>query len=125
MVLTIPPGLYFVGDPCYAFAGESWSVMCSKMEAKGWPQCGKYHVDGRTVVVIMTTHGDGIYEDESGNEYSVDSGTLGAVQLQSPVTRATMRHLRQCGRVVRFDAPETCYRRSGVITIGCYSIDTN
>jgi hypothetical protein len=125
MVLTIPPGLYFVGDPCYAFADDGWGAVCAKMESRGWPQCGKYSIGGSTVVVMMTTHGDGIYEDDAGNEYSVDSGTLGAVQLHLPVPRATMRHLRQCGTVVRFDESETCYRRAGIITVGGYSIDTN
>jgi hypothetical protein len=125
MALTLPAGLYFVGDPCYAFAGGGWDAVCGTLASMGWPQCCTCTVNGRAVAVLMTTHGDGTYEDGDGNKYTVDSGSLGAVQIVSPLTRGALRHLRQRGTVTRFEEAFTCARRNGVIAIGGVEINTN
>jgi len=123
--LDMTPGLYFLGDPCYAFSSAAWDALCDKMEAARWPRTAAYSADGECLVVMTTLHGDGTYLDEDGNEYSVDSGLLGAVKLLAPVPRATARMLRACGRVVRFDEPFSCSSRSGLLDFGGHVIDTN
>lgn len=69
---TMPPGHYWVGDLCYVLH-YAWTEVC---------ECGDgVHTlaDGRRIATFATVHGDGIYDDDDGNGYGVDSGTLGCI----------------------------------------------
>ena len=69
---TMPAGRYWVGDLCYVLDAEDWSHLpCGD---------GLYELaDGRTIAKFSTVHGDGTYGDDIGNEYAVDSGTIGCI----------------------------------------------
>lgn len=69
---TMPAGRYWVGDLCYVLDGEDWSHIHG---GDGLYELG----DGRHVASFSTIHGDGAYSDQLGNEYAVDSGTLGCI----------------------------------------------
>ena len=120
MPLLMPAGTYFVGDPCYAFERDQrgWEKLCDKMNARGWPSGARYTVRGRKVVVMMTP-GDGIYLDDCGDEYPVDSGCLGVVELPSEDWRPRERDM---GRVVTFDAPFECSYNKGMLDFGGITI---
>ena len=68
----MPAGRYWVGDLCYVLH-DAWSEVC---------RCGDgVHTlaDGRRIAKFATIHGDGLYDDDDGNGYGVDSGTLGCI----------------------------------------------
>lgn len=69
---TMPAGRYWVGDLCYVL-DDVWDEV--------WRLCDGVHTlaDGRRVAIFSTVHGDGIYDDDDGNEYAVDSGSLGCI----------------------------------------------
>lgn len=68
----MPAGRYWVGDLCYVLH-DAWDDVCQLGE-------GVHTLtDGRCVAMFATLHGDGIYDDDHGNCYGVDSGTLGCI----------------------------------------------
>jgi hypothetical protein len=69
---TMPAGRYWVGDLCYVLH-DAWS--------EAWQYGDGVHTlpDGRRIAKFSTLHGDGIYDDDQGNEYGVDSGSLGCI----------------------------------------------
>lgn len=78
---TMPAGRYWVGDLCYVLDAEDWSQLPH-------PGDGLFELpDGRTVAKFSTVHGDGTYGDDFGNEYAVDSGTIGCI-LSGDIRRA-------------------------------------
>ncbi len=68
---TMPAGRYWVGDLC-SVLGDVWDDVPFDDGVHTLP-------DGRRVAKFSTIHGDGIYDDDRGNEYSVDSGSLGCI----------------------------------------------
>lgn len=95
---TLPAGEYYIGDPCYA--------ICS---------VGLMWVHG-------TLYGDGVYVDEKGYVYCVDSGQLGAILFKN--TGKPRKELSDLGRIVKFDAPFVCSYKKGVFSFGHITIDT-
>ena len=73
---TMPAGRYWVGDLCYVLH-DAWSAALSEL----WRSGDGVHTlpDGRRLAMFTTVHGDGIYDDDDGNGYAVDSGTLGCI----------------------------------------------
>ena len=73
-------GKYYVGDLCYVMSDDEWSEVCS-ITIKG-NQCieGEFEFkDGRKFAMYSTAWGDGEYQDQYGNCYGVDSGTIGCI----------------------------------------------
>lgn len=79
--VTIPAGSYYLGDPCYVVNEEEWSPTVNQMfDEKGRCVEGKIiPVSNGIVMSFSTKHGDGSFVDNMGNEYPVDSGTIGLV----------------------------------------------
>jgi hypothetical protein len=78
--LPMVRGEYYVGDLCYVLGTDAWKELCDLT----YPKENKCGIDGqftlgngRTVVIFHLPNGDGVYRDEQGRTYSVDSGTLG------------------------------------------------
>lgn len=76
---TLPPGKYFIGDPCYVFDNPSWDLL---QELDGFLDGEIVTLQDRQLWAHSTAHGDGTYPDQNGSEYSVDSGMLGAVPIE-------------------------------------------
>lgn len=77
----LPTGTYYIGDLCYVLSDEDWEQLHSLM-FPGGHECitGKHTLsDGRQLLIMSTLEGDGVYFDTAGRNYSVDSGTIGAM----------------------------------------------
>ena len=63
-------GKYYVGDLCNALVDNEREELGEKT--------GEFTLsNGRTGVTFKLPHGDGIYPDENGRNYYIDSGTMG------------------------------------------------
>ena len=91
---------YYVGDLCYVLTREEWDRVgyaidfgvdqntyneedgydcegCLDPELFDWDNLGAE----RPFYIFSTAFGDGQYNDQEGNPYSVDSGTIGAIRV--------------------------------------------
>ncbi len=76
---------YFIGDLCYVL-GDEWSDVCDVTLAPTVDPEEDFFFelkDGRTFHMIGTAYGDGVYYDQKGNSYPVDSGTIGAIKVEN------------------------------------------
>jgi hypothetical protein len=125
--VSLPPGQYYVGDPCYVFANADWAALLSetRLGTDALGGGGRVPFRGRELFAGSTEHGDGVYEGSDRFDYGVDSGLLGAV----PVELASESAGLQYGTVV--DAAEglVCSCRDGVFKFegayGALLIDTS
>lgn len=122
--MTLPAGTYWIGDLCYIL-DDLWDEICnmySKHESETGTFGGEFTLsDGRRFAMYGTRFGDGTYNDQSGHDYGVDSGTLGCfpVSADDPVN--------SLGRLVNFRNDfDTGYtdRDCSVIKFGHIQIDT-
>ena len=129
----MPAGSYYVGDLCYVMNDEDWREICKL--TIGGNECieGEFTLsDGRRFAMYDTAYGDGGYLDQTGNEYSVDSGTIGCIKV-SDITKFEYEHIEELGVMHEFDKPfETSGGRGslgrdwdGVIKIGRIHIETD
>jgi hypothetical protein len=74
---------YFVGDLCYVLSDE-WSDVCDlTLDPLNDADDREFQFDdGREFLFLSTAYGDGTYFDQFGNQYPVDSGTIGAVKVE-------------------------------------------
>lgn len=119
---VLPAGLYWVGDPCYAFDDQAvWMALLESagIEANPTPRIMEADAKGRSFVASGTAYGDGTYFDEHGNEYGVDAGLIGVTPVVAgQQTPAGMRE-------VRFDGPFSVEYSDGTIKVGDIEIDTD
>jgi hypothetical protein len=83
---------YYVGDLCYVMTNDEWEEVCDMIAppftGMGVPPStdeteGKLQLaDGRKFAIYSTAYGDGIYSDNYGRSYCVDSGTLGIIKVE-------------------------------------------
>lgn len=126
--ITMPPGTYYVGDPCYAVPNERWEEWLEAADYRRQHQYLLAEIDGRPVVGINTAFGDGTYLDEDGREYPVDAGLIGATpaELVDADPRASGIWLEGLHRI-RFETPFECRydKDTGDIWIGLIRIATD
>lgn len=117
---SLPAGLYWVGDPCYAY--EDHKVWMRLLEAAGYlenPRILDAQIPGDQFIASGTAFGDGCFLDEEGNEYGVDAGLLGAVPVKGG---------QRCPsgmREVSFSEPFEIGYLDGKVSIGHITIDTD
>ena len=95
-IVTFPAGRYLIGDLCYR-DDEMWDRM----------------------IFLPTQHGDGVYQDQFGNEYSVDSGFIGIMSYPQGKQASSM------GRTFEFDGPFQVYKEGAKLVFGSIIIDTD
>ena len=124
-------GEYCVGDPGYVMDEASYHKLHKLTDIYDF-----WASSDRRAVSFPTLGGDGIFYDDSGNRYHVDSGTLGVVPRDAIVVNDSIAHkvdrtLSTFGlpnivivRIIRFEAPFICelddqlhYLRLGKIEI--------
>lgn len=79
----LPKGNYVIGDPCYFLKNQTYIDLVfdnGKIRSDGFNE-----INGRKVFKHSTKFGDGIYFDNSGNYYLVDSGQIGCFPLDNNV----------------------------------------
>ena len=133
--VTVPPGTYWVGDPCYAVPDDQWQPLLDSCCYFGLDPAEVDHdaghpspigtlPDGHQILAFGTAHGDGTYPDQIGRGYSVDSGMIGL----TPETVITRPHteLQRLGWWLTLTAPNTCETDgNGHLRFGSIRIDTN
>lgn len=122
--VTLPAGRYVVGDPCYAIPYAKWMEW---LEDADYTVQDRNHVlyatvNGYPCVGVSTMHGDGTYFGNNGEEFPVDAGLIGLVDVRC----ATDEVLRTPGTiVVDFPEPIECLYNAGTIVLGRIEIDTD
>jgi hypothetical protein len=121
---------YYIGDLCYVMH-DAWDEVCELLfPYDGGEQTGRLHLkDGREFFILRTAYGDGLYKDQNGRSYGVDSGTIGAIRVQDiRDTTYTEDSIKDLGCIHTFDTPLTpsdCSYDNGKITFRNVVIDTD
>lgn len=125
---TLRPGRYFVGDPCYVVPNSKWSDLVNlwyPLESEGdLEPYGTFRTDDQRiceVIVFETDHGDGVYRDQEGFSYPVDSGLIGILSVDSLDPKSTDTSL---GRVIEFKSRFLVRQEGPKLFFGSVSIDT-
>lgn len=123
--MTMPAGTYYIGDLCYVIA--EWDEFCD-ITIKG-EECldGEFEMsDGRRFATYGTAYGDGVYEDESGKEYSVDAGLIGCI-LVGDISKKIYGEMidGNLGHFHTFETPFQTFSEDGKIYFGNVVIDTD
>lgn len=121
---VVPPGTYVVGDPCYSVPDERWMEW---LEAADYRNEHRDHIlaaelDGRMVVGVHTSYGDGEYQDTLGNSFGVDAGLIGLVPIEV-ADKNSVGDERVL--VVLDEETEIGILEDGIITLGPHEIDTD
>jgi len=122
----MPAGSYYVGDLCYVLDDDEWTNLCILTIVNDTSVEGEFElIDGRRFAIYGTKWGDGEYYDQTGNSYSVDSGTIGCI-LWSDIKHSKYEDIESLGVLHEFDTEfSTRNNDTGVIEIGHIRIDTN
>lgn len=78
------PGNYYVGDLCYVMHPQ-WKEVCDLMFATdgGGVLDGEFNLaNGVRFATHSTAYGDGFYKGSDGNDYPVDSGSIGCIRVE-------------------------------------------
>ena len=118
---------YYVGDLCYVMH-DVWDEVCSiaDLDNDEW----EYELeDGRKFILFSTAYGDGHYNDQNGNPYSVDSGTIGAIKVDDIFDIEGLARAKEMGlgHIHEFPAEiegYDCSYDEGAISIYSVYIDT-
>ena len=119
---TLPPGEYWLGDPCYVIEREDWNGFRESVDR----DTGHSTYHGEESAVFSTKYGDGNYPDRAGKYYGVDSGQIGAV-ARSLATKCggSRERLQQLGQIIRTSKPMVCIADArGTIRLGKITIQT-
>jgi len=119
---TVPPGSYFLGDPCYAVPDALWMPLLESCSIFEQP-IGT--VDGTQVLAFGTAYGDGSYSDQADNTFSVDAGLIGLTPMALASTHPNCAQLESLGLLVTFTSRTVCTSADGVLRFGPHRIDTN
>lgn len=119
----MPAGKYFVGDLCYVMHNE-WDEACNLMfdPMNGDGSDGTFTLkDGRRFAIFGTAYGDGVYDDQEGREYPVDSGSIGCIKVED----LTEEIDPELGHVIDFPNDFYVKKNGGELIFGRVWIDTN
>jgi hypothetical protein len=129
--IMMPAGVYVICDLCYVMTDDEWDQYCDL--TIDYLQCleGEFTLpDGRRFATYRTAWGDGVYGDQFGKDYCVDSGSIGCILLYD-IRAKNYDDIEKLGAIVTFnDDFETrgCLRgrdSDGEIHIGHIRIDTD
>ena len=121
---VFPAGEYYIGDFCSLLDNEDYDEIVCSFLYDGEP----YQYKKFNFLFGGTAHGDGQYSDNQGNScYSVDSGTIGIINLPTKKLQQQAKELTERGHanIIKFDKPFTVYYGHGVFYFGDIMIDTD
>jgi hypothetical protein len=96
-------GKYYVGDLCYVMTNDEWDQVCSIIIQGNKVIDGEFKLkDGRKFAIYSTSYGDGLYNDYYGNEYSVDSGSIGCIKVED-IKAEKYDDIERLGAIVEFE----------------------
>lgn len=116
-----PAGDYYIGDLGYVLTEAQWYALPLETHDASWST----RIEEQPLWMGRTAYGDGLYHDQEGFAFGVDSGTIGvvadAVCNQEQLCEVLERRL---ARVVTFGEPFTTTCDAGRFVIGHLVIDT-
>lgn len=125
MITTLPAGKYYIGDPCYIFK-DSWNRV---LTSTNYFEDTSGKIDGHNYCAASTAYGDGIYEDNQGRNYGVDSGVIGIISISALEidNKTTVDNITGSDymHVVEFDSEFTVQIADGIFQFGTIVINTN
>ena len=123
--VTMPAGMYFLGDPCYAIDEDGvWDEWLAEAEEAGTPEANDVmvaDVDGVPMLGFHTAYGDGGYLSSDGEHlFGVDSGMIGLVpiELVHRYFRRPVADLNGLGTFIASADPIVCTRMGGTSLSG-------
>lgn len=121
VTVRMPPGEYYVSDPCYCFNDDTWPKIG---ELTNWWEDEEkpvFEYKGKACLAFSTAHGDGCFTDNQGREYGVDAGMIGLI----PVEVADKEPGNGLGHKMTFTKSFRCTRfPEGKLRFGDIVIDT-
>jgi len=100
----MPAGKYYIGDLCYVMADDEWLDICDITIQGTRVIDGEFQLkDGRRFAMYSTAYGDGVYYDEYGHSYSVDSGSIGCILLDDIKYVDNFDQFLDVGAILEFD----------------------
>ena len=79
----LPAGKYFIGDFCNVLDAKTYDEVTKKIVLKNNVLMSHMcEIDGKKIVYSNTTYGDGMYKDNQGRKYAVDSGIISIVPYE-------------------------------------------
>lgn len=119
--IKLAAGSYYIGDLCYVL-GNRWDEFCALTIDGNQVKDGAFTMaDGTQFVSFGTAYGDGVYQDQEGNEYPVDAGLIGCVLADKVDSDAKL----DLGKVHTFQNDVWADSDGKVLTFGHVSIDTD
>jgi len=122
----MPAGEYYLGDPGAVFTSAVWDEIVDVVYwVDGFEKAHTFQ--GHPFCVLPTLDGDGLFPDNKGREYSVDTAMIGVV---SRAIVESQGELQQCDGepapvFVKFEKDFECDCHKGFLHFGNISIDTN
>lgn len=121
--VEVPPGTYFLGDPCYAVPQEHWMPLLESCDFFNGSPVGI--ANGVQVLAFETACGDGTYYDRQGNAFGVDAGLIGLTPIELARQRIDRPTLEGLGLVVTFTKTTRCTSSQGFLHFGPHRIATD
>jgi hypothetical protein len=118
-------GTYYIGDLCYVM-GDVWTDVCDIIIDGRDCLNGQFNLSNKVRFAIYSTKwGDGLYPDNSGRKYSVDSGSIGCINVID-LDPDVMKRAEELGHIVEFtEGFVTSSDEDGLITFGHVIINTD
>lgn len=113
-------GRYWIGDLCYVL-GNRWDEVCDIVIKDHTCLSGEFELNGVPFAMYSTAYGDGVYSDNSGRSYPVDSGSIGCVLLEDIDDGADTT----LGSIIEFSHDFITGSIGGIIQFNNVSIDTD
>jgi hypothetical protein len=120
MTQRLPAGKYYIGDPCYVFNDKTWDHL-NEVHWDSMSTGEIFEHGGGQVWMHTTKFGDGVYDDQNGTEYGVDSGLIGIV----PIALIEDPAGEENGTILEFARGVTVSYDNGTFYIGNITIKTN
>jgi hypothetical protein len=117
----MPAGSYYVGDLCYVMHPQ-WDEFCSLTISSSSVSDGEFELkNGVRFASLCTLYGDGFYEDQFGNGYSVDAGLIGCIRIEDIADKQASLNL---GTIHEFEEDFEVYSENGMLHFGIIQINT-
>jgi hypothetical protein len=122
---VMPAGEYYVGDLCYVMHNY-WDEVCDLIIDGHNVKDGVFTLsDGTRFAIVSTHYGDGVFYDEEGRDYPVDSGSIGCVLWSVARKDGVCDDIRELGNRIEFESPFVVGGdQQGTITFGDVAIYT-
>lgn len=123
---VLPAGEYYVGDLMYAAEADDWLFEAAWTPDRGAPHFFTSPDGNHHGCAMRTALGDGVFFDQDGDSYCVDSGGLGAIAAEA-INPDDREHLAGLGFFITYAEPFSCTytEEYGICSFGNFHIKTN